>query len=236
MSVLSVDIETVPDENKRQLFKRFTDYPNELIEVLSTADTAEYDNIVTNWQNSQMSLSPDYCQIVGLNLMGEGHEPTSHWVGQKVNSKMNPGQILTVTETDLLRKFWKIAQDYSSFVTFNGISFDLEVIKARSAELHIPPTVNFANLKPWEDKVIDLMKRLFANRKVMGLKKLRRIYWLNLVKYEPGMVKYDDLLDMDGGQVYELFKAGDYETLTRYGEFDAITNMALYRFGKGYWW
>lgn len=180
-----------------------------------------------------MSLSPEYCKIVGLNWMEQGDDPHSYWVGENLEIKATS---TLVTEDQLLKKFWTLASKYGTIITYNGLSFDLEVIKSRSASLYVPATVDLSNLKPWENKVIDLMKRMFSNRKAMGLKKVREIYWLQMVKHEMGLLKYEDIKDMSGGEVDQLYRTGNYTKLIRYGEFDAITNVALYRFGLGYWW
>lgn len=232
MSVITIDIETIPDEGKLEQFNRFVTVPDEFayLEGDELAGTFEM------WQVSQMSLTPEYCRIVGLNFMAEGQEPVSRWVGESLPSELKPGNFIAVTETGLLRKFWQLARENSTIVTFNGLGFDLEVVKVRSAILGIEATCDLTNLKPWENRLVDMMKKMYSNRKAIGLKKIREIYWDRLLELCPDLRLYADLLTLEGDSVYELYMRQDIETLRRYGEFDALTNVALYQFGRGYWW
>lgn len=228
MTLLSVDIETIPDPEKIDLFN--------LLVKPTSEEKAKPDFNEDDWRRLQMSVTPEYCLILGMNLMSENQNPVSRWVGEEYESSLTPGKILKTTEAGLLKLFWKLAKENSTLITYNGIAFDLEAIKFRSAQLAIEPLANLLDLKPWENRVIDLMKKLYTNRKPMGLKKLRQNIWSKLVEIDARMLDYQDLLEMEGGSVYELFQQGKLDILKRYGEFDALTNMAIYKWGKGYWW
>lgn len=228
MSILSVDVETVPDEDKLELHKRLVPWlPSE----------TKPDETEEQWRTKEMSLTPEYCRLVGLNLMEDGLEPTSHWVGETVKSAMFPEKTRVLTETDLLRKFWKLAAENGTIIGYNILDFDLQVIRVRSAILGIQTNgVDLVNLKPWETRVVDLMKRYFGGRKVMGLKKLRLLLWEQMVKFCPEVEGYKDILAMEGDEVAGLYETKSFTVLKRYGEFDSLTNIALYRLGKGLWW
>lgn len=238
MSVITIDAETIPDEGKVELHDRFVNIPEEAMMDWHEHELTdnEYVERCKKWRVSSMSLTPEYCRIVGLNFMAEGQEPVSQWAGETLPSRLNPGQFVPVTETSLLRKFWQLARENSTIVTFNGLGFDLEVIKVRSAVLGIEATCDLTNLKPWENRIVDMMKKMYSNRKAIGLKKIREIYWDRLLELCPDLRLYVDLLTLEGDSVYELYMRQDIETLRRYGQFDALTNMALYAFGRGLWW
>jgi hypothetical protein len=218
--IVSIDIETIPDESKKETFGMFNTPPKD-----------ESESGLDEWLIKQMSLNPEYCRVVGLNWMfhGAGSEPESVWIGEIING-------LHITEGALLRRAWQLLCT-PTVVVYNGLSFDIPVIMTRSAELGLfngqPPPANLSNLKPWENRVVDLMKKLFQNRKAKSLKEVRASSSWILSRMS------DEFLDIDamtGGSVFGLYQAGDFKTLKSYGRLDAWTNMAIYEWGKGYWW
>lgn len=236
MTIVVIDIETIPDETKISLFNRFITAPEDKLDEWTPLDEGSFEFEYNKWQAAQMSLTPEYAKIVGLNYMVEYMEPVSRWVGEYVPSMLKVGDNIEITERNLLMKFWTLARENSTIVTFNGLAFDLEVIKVRTATLGEDIRCDLTNLKPWEQRVIDIMKKMYSNRKPMKLKAIREIHWNRLLEIAPLLDNYADLLPMEGNEVYGLYKKGDIATLKRYGEFDALTNMSLYTFGKGLWW
>jgi hypothetical protein len=188
----------------------------------------------SEWLDAQMkamALQPEACKLVGLNvLIGEG-EPKSGWVGETSPTGA------PYTEEDLLTLFWQWAATSPRLVGFNCLTFDLNVIRVRSALLGVLPTVNLFDIKPWEDKVIDLLKRRFEKAprdQYLSLKALRRLLGFQVPD------KYAEVMDSTGADIeglYLRFLSGDADALRilkLYGELDVWTTKALAQLWSGY--
>ncbi len=235
MTAITIDIETIHDEAKIELFDLFVKIPKEdsdkWWEYAKGNDKvwlAQYEG----WRITQMSVTPEYCKMVGLNWMTDGEEPLSRWVSEKVGGD----KYGLIIEKGLLAKAWQLMKIAAPIVTFNGASFDLEVIRFRSMVLGVEPTCDLINLKPWENRHIDMMKRIYVNRKPMGLKKLTGLLEGKLEVPE----KYREIAGMEGSSVFAMYnealETGDFSLLKLYGELDVIYNMELYKLGKSLWW
>lgn len=251
-NVLFFDVETVPDRSRSELF--LPDILRKLYEE-APADHADPD-IINAQAEMRMSLTPEFCRIVGLNLAVDEGESKSGWVGDTTDG----GE--TITEQILLQTFWRLAEQADRVVGFNILRFDLNVILVRSAILGVFPTVPFFASKPWEDRVIDLAaKRVqfgrFEKNQWHSLKALRRLYGLSIPE------ELADVAAMDGGSVNELYEqwqnamtrandegeGGDptaadahlieadtaLQTLKKYGKLDVHTTRELCRFWGGYY-
>lgn len=187
------------------------------------------------WQDEQlkeMALQPEACKLVGLNvIIGDG-EPKSGWAGE-----MSPkGELYT--EGDLLVLFWSWAAQCPRLIGFNCNRFDLHVIRVRSALLGVAPTINLFDIKPWEEKVIDLLERRFKGTpysQFLSLKALRSLLHFEVPE------KYQEVLANTGGDVESLylrFLAGDDDALRLlklYGELDVLTTKMLAQMWQGYY-
>lgn len=241
MTTLVIDIETIPDETTRDWFDLYVQPEQKVADSWTGLSEIEYDLAYSKWRVSQMSLSPEYCKIVGLSWLPYDNGPVSRWVGELIYGDKIGGFVETdtITEPMLLAKFWQLATKYGTIITYNGLGFDLEVLKWRSAVLGVSATCDLSNLKPWENRVVDLMKRLYATRKSVGLKKVTNILSGKIMagpRFEP----YQDIMHQDGSSVFEEYfvalATGDWNVLKRYGELDVLRTGALYEFGLGYWW
>lgn len=174
-----------------------------------------------------MATTPEFCQIVGLNYgLNEG-PAGSGWVGQIPENMAGP-----LTETDLLKSFWKLAKSADHLVGYNCLEFDINAILVRSAICGVTPSRDLWRLKPWDDTVIDVMKRRYGMRsreRYLSLKALRRIHQL------PISSEYSEILGMTGEQIYELYLNADYTKLELYGKLDIVTTRELARMWGGYY-
>jgi DNA polymerase elongation subunit (family B) len=91
-----------------------------------------------------LGFSPLTGQIVAIGLLDcEKNEGGVYYQapGQKNEELREDGIILKqMTEEEMLRKFWDLAERYQVFITFNGRAFDMPFIMVRSAILGIRPT------------------------------------------------------------------------------------------------
>jgi hypothetical protein len=242
-TILTVDVETVPNEEMTDLFLKHNPPPG----------TMKKPETIEAWRIKEMSLSPMYCRIVGLNWMAATpirnspgyHKPESWWVEEEVDrawwTRKGGSETIALDEVMLLWKFWRICtgehlpSEVKHLVGYNILGFDIPVILNRSIKLGLKPSRFFGDLKPWEDKVIDLMKRMFSSQKWKGMKEVRDSLrdLLNIPE------EYAEIENMEGGSVYELFMSrtsSDLDTLKMYGKLDVISNTEIWRVGNGYWW
>lgn len=190
----------------------------------------------TEWLNSEMkamALQPEACKLVGLNvIIGDG-EAKSGWVGE-VSPKGD-----AYTEADLLVLFWSWAAQCPRLIGFNCNRFDLHVIRVRSALLGVAPTINLFDIKPWEEKIVDLLERRFKGTpysQFLSLKALRSLLHFEVPE------KYQEVLANTGGDVESLylrFLAGDDDALRLlklYGELDVLTTKMLAQMWQGFYY
>lgn len=201
--------------------------------AIARGDTPPMAQIEADETSRVLATSAEYCSIVGLNFATDEGEPHSAWVGD-VDRQGDP-----INERTLLDAFWNLAEKSKHIIGFNILRFDLPVILTRSALLGVEPWpgLKYWNLRPWEEFVIDLMKKRFANasyNEFKSLKELRRCLQLPITE------EYRDVAGMAGDSVEKLYlefcagDAGALETLKLYGKLDIITTRELARLWSGY--
>ncbi|MDO8462720.1 MAG: ribonuclease H-like domain-containing protein [bacterium] len=134
-------------------------------------------------------------------------------------------------EAGILAKFWEIARYAQTFVTFNGRSFDVPYLMIRSAVHRIKPTK-------------DLMRGRYlyqcaANAQHVDLKEQLTFYGatfrrhsLHLYCRAFGIETPKD--GMDGSEVGEYFRRGDFLDIARYNARDIRATKALYDVWREY--
>ena len=130
----------------------------------------------------------------------------------------------TQGEMALLEFFWRMIANHSPIVGFNCLSFDLQVIKARSILLGVEPS-RILNDSPYSSNrdVCDLMLSRFGTRaQPMGLKKLAKLYGIPVPAG-----------DVSGSDVEELWRT-DPEKLGEYVRSDVWITRELRRKWSGY--
>src|SRR3990172_2589681 len=115
-----------------------------------------------------------------------------------------------------------IPLEAENLVCYNGLNFDLQVIRARSARLGIKPTRQLWNAKPWEDTVIDVWaKRWPSGSKGVRGRKLDQIAEVERIPI-PERYYQTHLDDFTGANVLPAFKKGDLESIGTHCELDVI--------------
>lgn len=221
-----LDVETVANAQRVAVFDNFNEDKFRLDEYwIKKNPTGTY----PEWRKFKMGTTPEYLLVVGLNwgLFENGKcidGPSSWWVGNDVNS-----------EKELLQKFNDIYKvDTGPTVVFNGLSFDLPVLKYRAVALGVKLARGFVNLKPWEDVVIDEYARMYAGQNKKSMKELRTCLMNDGVIVIPE--KYTKVLSMEGDSVSELYSDKNFHLLKLYGELDVVSEAEIYRVFKGLWW
>lgn len=131
-----------------------------------------------------------------------------------------------MTERDMLIRFWKIAEKYDTFVTFNGRQFDVPFLMVRSAINGIRPSKNllanrYLNSQPGNARHIDLFDQLTfygALRKKGGLHLWCRAFGIESPKAQ----------GVSGDDVKALFESGKGSDIARYNARDLRATYELY--------
>jgi len=132
----------------------------------------------------------------------------------------------TMTEAEMLNKFWEIAERYETFVTFNGYQFDVPYLMVRAAVHGIKPTVNlltnrYLSMQRGNKAHIDLQDQLSfygAMRRKGSLHMWTRVFGITSPKSE----------EINGHQVADLFKQKRYLDIARYNAADIQATAELY--------
>lgn len=143
MSKLVFDIETVggnwddlDEVTKNDLTKR----------VNKELETDESFNFKMNSAKEEMGLSPLTGEIVSIAIYDVERDAGAVYFqapeGEPVIHEEGTIKYQSMTEREILETFWKIAQKYNEFITFNGRGFDAPFMMIRSAIHGIAPSVD----------------------------------------------------------------------------------------------
>lgn len=124
-------------------------------------------------------------------------------------------------EKSLLDEFWKVAESYERFVTYNGDSFDFPYLLIRSGINRVKVPIAF---KKWSENVIDLQNKFKQSNRAFKLEMLCKAFGVENPK-EAGV---------SGGDVSTLFEKKEYNTIADYVSRDAYSTSGLYLIWKEY--
>lgn len=178
----------------------------------------------------RLGFSPLTGEIVAIGLLDSQTEKGNILVqssGKTMPAEIEDGVKITGgTETEIIKEFWKIAQTYTTFITFNGRSFDAPFLMVRSAVHDIKPTKNllsnrYLSLQNFAAKHIDLFDQLGFYGASQTRSSLH--FWakaFGIPSPKDGGVTGDD--------VSRLFKEGKILEIAKYNFKDLLTTKALY--------
>jgi 3'-5' exonuclease len=130
----------------------------------------------------------------------------------------------SMTESEILRTFWDIAQKYKEFITFNGRGFDAPFMMVRSAINNVVPTV-------------DLMegRYLYQQRGVKHIDVYDQMTFYGATSKKGSLHLFCRAFDIpspktggSGDEVSHLFKEKKYMDIARYNMGDVIATKELY--------
>ena len=136
------------------------------------------------------------------------------------------------TEKEMLENFWKGAEKYNEFITFNGRGFDAPFLAVRSAVHKIKATKDlmsnrYLNSQKFGATHIDLFDQLTfygATRRKGGLHLWCRAFGITSPKAQ----------GVTGDDVAQLFKEKKYKEIARYNVGDLTATKELYDYWKNY--
>ena len=223
---LIIDIETIGE--KWEEIDEFTQ--NNLASWVrrESRNDAELEQGMEMLQES-LGFSPLTGQIVAIGMLDyERDRRAVYYQDPHTETKVEEGGVAyqSMTEAEMLNKFWEVAQKYDTFVTFNGYQFDAPYLMVRAAIHGIRPTVNllsnrYVSMQRGGKTHVDLIDQLSfygAMRKKGSLHMWTRAFGITSPKSE----------GVNGHQVAEMFAKGRYLDIAKYNAADIKATAELY--------
>lgn len=135
------------------------------------------------------------------------------------------GVNLTVgTEKELLEWFWRLAEHYDTFVTYNGRGFDAPYLILKSLILGVRPTKDLMEGRyPYQQRSarhVDLQDELTF----FGAIRASKLAIISAALSIPTPKE-----EMDGSQVGPFYRGGRYAEIAKYNCLDVQATAAVYR-------
>ncbi len=131
-----------------------------------------------------------------------------------------------LTETEILKSFWKIIEVTDQVVTFNGRNFDIPFLMIRSAMLKIKPSKNLVGKRYDNKSHIDLLEQFTF----YGLtRKFNLDFYCQAFGIESPKTK-----EISGMEVKNLYEAGRLRDIAIYCSRDIYATYQLYKIWDEY--
>lgn len=131
-----------------------------------------------------------------------------------------------VSEENMIKSFWRIAEFADQVITFNGRNFDVPFLMLRSALLQIKPSKNFLKNRFDISRHIDLLEQLtfFGVTRKFNLDFYCQSFGIDSPKSK----------DITGMEVKTLFEAGRIKEIAIYCSKDVSATFQLYKIWNEY--
>lgn len=208
---LVFDIETVPGID-------LSEVPDAVVKAVARA--AERND---GDEGKVMSLSPYYGKVVSLAFGDADSDTVTTLVVPPPGREHDPlpDGVRAMTEAELLRSFWHLADAAELVVSFNGRGFDVPFLVTRSLILGVPARVDLVSspfsLRPH----LDLYRVIGHGRGGLGGASLDVICWALGVQSPKG--------ELDGSMVAPTYARGDIEAIATYNAADVRATAAVFR-------
>lgn len=131
-----------------------------------------------------------------------------------------PLEALFGDEKDILRKFWKVAEDINVFIGHNIMEFDLRFIYKRSIIHGIRPSRELSFARYRSEPIFDTMKEWEKwGASGISLHRLTTALGITSPKEE----------GIDGSKVYDYFLAGKTDEIVEYCKRDVEATRKVYK-------
>ena len=233
MSKLIFDIETI-GENFDELDSATRDVLTKWIKKDSESEE-EYVKALEELK-SGLGFSPLTGQIVAIGVLDyDKNQGVVYFQAPGENFKEFQEENTTFkpcTEKEMLENFWKGAEKYNEFITFNGRGFDAPFLAVRSAVHKIKASKDlmsnrYLSSQKFGATHIDLFDQLTfygATRRKGGLHLWCRAFGITSPKAQ----------GVTGDDVTQLFKEKKYKEIARYNVGDLNATKELYDYWKNY--
>lgn len=131
-----------------------------------------------------------------------------------------------VSEENMIKSFWRIAEVADQVITFNGRNFDVPFLMLRSALLQIKPSKNFLKNRFDISRHIDLLEQFtfFGVTRKFNLDFYCQSFGIDSPKSK----------DITGMEVKTLFEAGRIKEIAIYCSKDVSATFQLYKIWNEY--
>lgn len=227
MARLIFDIETVGDD-----FESFDETTQKVLTrwiKKESGDEKEYQRSFEDLKNG-LGFSPLTGKIVVIGVMDyEKNKGVIYFDAPGENMKEFTEGDFTykpMSEKEMLENFWRGADNYQEFITFNGRSFDVPFLVIRSAIHGVNVTKDllsnrYLNLQKFDAKHVDLQDQLTfygALQRKGGLHMWARAFGIKSPKSE----------GVSGDDVSRLFREKKFKEIARYNSGDLLATRDLY--------
>jgi predicted PolB exonuclease-like 3'-5' exonuclease len=210
---LVFDIETVPAVD-----------PTELPESIAKNLARSAERWHEGDESKVMGLSPYFGKVVSL-AIGEGELSTDQPIRvltvtpPEHDGRELPAWIRPMSEPDLLRSFWHLANHAELVVSYNGRGFDVPFLQVRSLIHGIPARVDLMSKPHALRPHLDLYRLLGQGR--AGSTSLDVVCWALGIP--------SPKTHMDGSQVGPAYARGEIEAIAEYNAADVRATIAVYQ-------
>jgi len=233
MSKLIFDIETIGEN-----FDELDSATQEVLTKWIKKDSESEEEYVKALEElkSGLGFSPLTGQIVAIGVLDyDKNQGVVYFQAPGENFKDFQKENITFkpcSEKEMLENFWKGAEKYNEFITFNGRSFDAPFLAVRSAVHKIKTSKDlmsnrYLNSQRFGATHIDLFDQLTfygAVRRKGGLHLWCRAFGITSPKAQ----------GVTGDDVAQLFKEKKYKEIARYNVGDLNATKELYDYWKNY--
>ena len=237
MPKLIFDIETI-GEDYNLLDKTTQEVLTRWIKKESTNEE-EYRVAFEDMKND-LGFSPLTGEIVAIGVLdGEKDEgavyfqaPACPEICQGSDIEENGIKIKTMSEKEMIEKFWDLTKRYDEFISFNGRGFDVPFLMARSAIHGIRPSKDLMSNRylysqKFDAKHVDLLDQLTfygAVRKKGNLHLWSRAFGIKSPKSE----------GVTGDDIARLYKEKKFLDIAKYNVGDLRATKKLYEYWDKY--
>ena len=233
MPKLIFDIETI-GEDYNLLDKTTQEVLTRWIKKESTNEE-EYRVAFEDMKND-LGFSPLTGEIVAIGVLdGEKDEGAVYFQAsdKKIEDSEEDGiKIKTMSEKEMIEKFWDLTKRYDEFISFNGRGFDVPFLMARSAIHGIRPSKDLMSNRylysqKFDAKHVDLLDQLTfygAVRKKGNLHLWSRAFGIKSPKSE----------GVTGDDVARLYKEKKFLDIAKYNVGDLRATKKLYEYWDKY--
>lgn len=209
---LVFDIETVPAVD-----------PAELPEAIAKNLQRSAERWHEGDESKVMGLSPYFGKVVSL-AIGDGDKPPDEQIIHVLTVAPElatglPTWIRPMSEADLLRSFWHLANHAELVVSYNGRGFDVPFLQVRSLVHDIPARVDLMSRPHSLRPHLDLYRLLGQGR--AGSTSLDVVCWALGIP--------SPKTHMDGSQVGPAYARGEIEAIAEYNAADVRATIAVYQ-------
>lgn len=240
---LIFDIETIGED-----FDELDEITQESLTrwIKKESESEEEYKIALEELKTGLGFSPLTGQIVAIGVLDVGKDKGAVYyqnpsfaeasAGEPDNlsevSEENGIKLQAVSEKEMLERFWRGAEQYDEFISFNGRAFDVPFLMVRSAVHGIKPSKDlmsnrYLGMQKYSAKHIDLLDQLTfygAVRKKGNLHLWSRAFGIKSPKEE----------GITGEDVGKLFKEKRFLDIARYNIGDLRATKALFEYWDKY--